>query len=82
MYNIKMGNCGSIFSKLYTKSPPRDPNVNYHKNGIIEYDGEKINGKKHGLGISYRDTGIILYEGRWHNNKEKEMEHHIMKMVQ
>ena len=35
----------------------------------IEYDGEWVNGTKHGQGTLYSDSGEIVYSGTFHNNE-------------
>jgi antitoxin component YwqK of YwqJK toxin-antitoxin module len=35
----------------------------------IEYDGEWVNGSKHGQGTLYSDSGEIVYSGTFHNNE-------------
>ncbi len=43
--------------------------VKVYSNGLISYDGEMKNGKKHGDGIDYYSNGQVLYDGHWKNGK-------------
>lgn len=41
----------------------------YETTENIEYDGEWVNGCKHGQGTLYSDSGEIVYSGTFHNNE-------------
>ena len=41
----------------------------YETTENIEYDGEWVNGSKHGHGTLYSDSGEIVYSGTFHNNE-------------
>lgn len=41
----------------------------YETTENIEYDGEWVNGSKHGQGTLYSDSGEIVYSGTFHNNE-------------
>ena len=41
----------------------------YENSENIEYEGEWVNGCKHGQGTLYSDSGEIVYSGLFHNNE-------------
>ena len=44
--------------------------ISYYENSEnIEYEGEWVNGCKHGQGTLYSDSGEIVYSGLFHNNE-------------
>ena len=43
--------------------------VLYYSNGNKYYEGELVDGKKHGKGIMYDIDGKRVYEGEWKNDK-------------
>ena len=48
----------------------------FHGNGVLKYggnivyEGEWLNGKKHGEGKSFSSNGNVSYEGEWLNGKK------------
>ena len=52
-------------------------NIKYFYNGNLKFEGEYLNGKRHGKGKEYNNDGNIVFEGEYlyGNKKEgKEME--------
>ena len=41
----------------------------YESTENLEYEGEWVNGCKHGQGTLYSDSGEIVYSGLFHNNE-------------
>jgi antitoxin component YwqK of YwqJK toxin-antitoxin module len=37
----------------------------FHKNGMLEFEGNMVNGKRHGLGIAYHPNGKPIYAGNF-----------------
>lgn len=43
----------------------------YHDNGVVMYEGEITQGKKHGFGREYDEYEVLVHEGNWVNNEPK-----------
>ena len=43
--------------------------LEYDKNGQLEYEGEYLNGERHGKGKEYYHNGQLEYEGEYLNGK-------------
>ena len=41
----------------------------YNNDGILEYDGEYLNGERNGQGKEYNIDGVLIYEGEYIKNK-------------
>ena len=52
----------------------------YDNKGNINYEGEYINGKRHGKGIEYYDEKII-FEGEYLYEKEMEKEKNMIMIM-
>ena len=70
-YKIFKGNC--IIYETKTKGKE------YNYKGLLEYDGEYLNGKKNGKGKEYIPVNTLIYEGEYLDGKRngKGKEYHI-----
>ena len=64
MFNYK------IFSGKYVKYEGKERVKIYNAfDDKIIYEGEYLNGKKHGKGKEYNEFGVVMFEGEYFNGK-------------
>jgi antitoxin component YwqK of YwqJK toxin-antitoxin module len=55
----------------------------YYRNGILEFEGEYLNGKRNGKGKEYDIYGNLIFEGEYKNGErgENKFSNYILKNV-